>query len=133
MSVENTRKVMEHYFAAEHDDVSDLADDVVFTIMGTGQEHVGPQAVLDMLHYFYRQAFNARAETTNIIIGDGRCCLEAMFRGEHTGEFAGVPATGREVNVPLCVVYDLEDDKIKRGRVYFETPIFLAEVGALPD
>ncbi len=132
MSIESTRRVMEHYLAAEHNDVSDLAEDVVFTIMGTGEQQEGPQAVLGMLHYFYQVAFDAHAETTNMIIGDGQCCLEANFRGTHTGEFAGVPATGKEVEVPLCVVYDLENDKIKRARVYFEVPAFLAQVGAMP-
>ena len=132
MSVESTREVMERYISAEHGDVSDMAEDVVFTIMATGQEHSGPQEILHMLNYFYHVAFEATAETTNMILADGQCCLEAMFRGKHIGEFAGVPATGKEVNVPLCVVYDLENDQIKRGRVYFEIPAFLAQVGAMP-
>jgi steroid delta-isomerase-like uncharacterized protein len=132
MSVESTRKVMERYIGAEHGDVSDMSDDVVFTIMSTGQEHKGPEAILGMLNYFYRVAFDATAETTNMIVADGQCCLEAMFKGKHIGEFAGVPATGKEVTVPLCVVYDLENDQIKRGRVYFEVPAFLAQVGAVP-
>jgi steroid delta-isomerase-like uncharacterized protein len=123
---------MERYLSSEHGDVSDMADDVVFTIMATGQEHKGPQAILGMLNYFYHVAFDAVAETTNIIFADGQCCLEANFKGTHIGEFAGVPATNKEVNVPLCVVYDLENDKIKRGRVYFEIPAFLAQVGAMP-
>jgi hypothetical protein len=31
--------------------------------------------------------------------------------------------------VPLCVVYDLEDDLIKQGRVYFEMPALLQQLG----
>lgn len=132
MSIESTREVMERYIKSEHADVTDMAEDVVFTIMATGQEHRTPEGVLQMLNYFYHIAFDAAAETTNVIVADGQCCLEANFRGKHTGEFAGVPATGKEVNVPLSVVYDLEDDKIKRARVYFEIPAFLAQVGATP-
>ncbi|MDX1417275.1 MAG: ester cyclase [Candidatus Promineifilaceae bacterium] len=130
MSIESTKVVMERYMSSEHSDVSEMSDDVVFTVMATGQEHHGPENILGMLNYFYHIAFEARAETTNMIIADGKCCLEANFVGKHIGEFAGVPATGKEVNVPLCVVYDLENDKIKRGRVYFEIPVFLTQVGA---
>jgi predicted ester cyclase len=54
--------------------------------------------------------------------------LEGDFVGKHIGEFAGVPATGKTVRVPLCVVYDLEGGKIMRGRVYFEVPAFLKQV-----
>mgnify|MGYP003401677375 CR=1 FL=1 len=43
---------------------------------------------------------------------------------------AGIPATGRKVRVPLCVVYDLEAGRIKRGRVYLEMPVLLRQLGA---
>ena len=41
MTVENTRNVVTSYFEADHEDVSMMAEDVVFTIMATGQEHKG--------------------------------------------------------------------------------------------
>jgi predicted ester cyclase len=83
-----------------------------------------------MLHYIYHVAFEARAETRNMVFADGQAVLEADFVGKHIGEFAGVPATGKTVRVPLCVVYDLVNDRIARGRVYFEVPAFLKQVGA---
>jgi steroid delta-isomerase-like uncharacterized protein len=129
MSVESTQQVMSRYFNAEHDDVSMLADDVVFTIMGTGQEHHGPGGVAQMLAYFYKVAFEATAKTHNSIIADGQAMIEADFIGTHIGNFAGIPATGKQVRVPLCVVYDLENDKIKRGRVYFEMPVLMQQLG----
>ena len=129
MSIESTRKVMEQYANSEHSDVSMMAEDVVFTIMATGQQHKGPDGVLGMLQYFYHIAFEATAETKNFFVADGKAVLEADFIGKHIGEFAGIPATGKDVNVPLCVVYDLENDQIKRGRVYFEMPALMAQLG----
>ena len=129
MSVEGTRKVMTQYFSSEHSDTSMMADDVTFTIMPTGQEHHTPEGVLQMLNYFYRVAFDASAENKNMIMGDGHAVWEGDFVGKHIGEFAGVPATGKDVRVPLCVVYDLENDQIKRGRVYFEMPVLFAQLG----
>lgn len=35
----------------------------------------------------------------------------------------------REVMTRLCVVYDLENDQIKRGRVYFGMPALLQQLG----
>ena len=129
MSVESTRKVMNQYFNSEHSDVSMMADDVVFTIMATGQEHRTPEGVLQMLNYFYHITFDATAETKNTVFADGQAVTESDFIGKHIGEFAGVPATGKDVRVPLCVVYDLENDQIKRGRVYFEMPALMAQLG----
>jgi len=122
---------MTKYFNSEHSDASMLADDVVFTVMGTGQEHRGKEGVLGLLHYFYHIAFDARAETKNLVFADQQAVGEWDFVGKHIGEFAGIPATNKDVRVPLCVVYDLENDKIKRGRVYFEMPALLQQLGMI--
>lgn len=129
MSVDSTIEVMTRYFDSEHSDVSMMAEDVVFTIMATGQEHRGRKGVMGMLHYFYHIAFDATATTENTIFGDGKALIEGDFVGKHIGEFAGIPATNKDVRVPICVVYDLENDQITRGRVYFEIPALMQQLG----
>jgi steroid delta-isomerase-like uncharacterized protein len=131
MSVEETRDVFMRYVESQHSDVSMMAPDVVFRVMATGQEFRTPEGVLGMLNWFYHGAFEARAETKNILVGEGVAAAEADFVGRHTGEFAGVPATGKEINVPLAVWYTLRDGQIVEGRIYWETAAFLAQVGAL--
>jgi len=42
MSVESTKEAMMRYIAADHSDTSMMADDVVFTVMATGQKHETP-------------------------------------------------------------------------------------------
>jgi steroid delta-isomerase-like uncharacterized protein len=128
MSIESTREAITRYLNSNHSDLSMMAPDVVFTSMATGDEHKGVEALAGMLHYIYHVAFDARAETRSLIVADNQAVLEGDFVGKHIGEFAGVPASGKTVRVPLCVVYDLEGGKIKRGRVYFEVPAFLKQV-----
>ena len=129
MSVKRTNEIMRQYWDSEHSDVSMMADDVVFTVMASGQEAHGPEGVLGLLNYFYHVAFDATAENTAEIIEDGKAVWEGDFVGKHVGEFAGIPATGKQVRVPLCVVYDVKDDQIKRVRIYFEIPALLAQLG----
>jgi steroid delta-isomerase-like uncharacterized protein len=129
MSVESTQAVMTRYFNSEHSDVNMMADDVVFTIMATGQEHHTRDGVLGMLNYFYHIAFDATATTRTVLFGEKNAMVEGDFVGKHIGEFAGIPATGKDVRVPICVIYDLENDQIKHGRVYFEMPALLAQLG----
>jgi steroid delta-isomerase-like uncharacterized protein len=132
MSVESTQATMMRYFNSEHGDVSMMAEDAVFTIMATGQEHRGREGVMGMLTYFYHVAFDATATTRTVIFGEQNAMIEGEFVGKHIGEFAGIPATGKNVSVPICVVYDLEDDQIKRGRVYFEMPALMQQLGVTP-
>ena len=129
MSIDSTRETMLRYFNSEHSDVSMMAEDVVFTVMATGQENRGHEGVLGMLNYFYHVAFEATAPTRVMIFSENNAMVEGDFVGKHIGEFAGIPATGKDVRVPLCVVYDLENDQIKHGRVYFEMPVLFQQLG----
>ena len=128
MSDQRNREALTRYLASNHEELSMMADDVIFTNMATGDEHTGREAVREMLHFMYHVAFDGHAETRNLIVENDRAVLEATFVGTHKGPFAGVPATGREVRVPLAVIYDMKDGLIVRGRVYFEVPAFLAQV-----
>jgi steroid delta-isomerase-like uncharacterized protein len=128
MTVESTKKVMNQYLDSQHSDVSMMADDVVFTNMATGDEHHGPKEVLQMLNYIYHSAFDAEAESKNMFFAEGKAVLEADFVGKHIGEFAGIPATNKNVRIPLCVVYDLENEQIKRARIYFEMPVLFKQL-----
>ena len=126
------REALTRYLESSHADLSMMAENVIFTHMATGEEHAGREAVRAMLDFVYHQAFDGRAETANLLVDGDHAVLEGTFVGRHIGEFAGVPATDREVRVPLAVVYDFRDGQIVRGRVYFEVPAFLAQVGAGP-
>ena len=130
MSIETTRETMLRYVNSEHRDVSVMAEDVVFTIMATGAEHHGREGVLAMLKYFYHVAFDATASTRVMLFGETNAMVEGDFVGKHIGEFAGIAPTGRTVRVPLCVVYDLDRNQIQRGRVYFEMPVLIQQLGA---
>lgn len=129
MSIESTRDAMMRYFNAQHGDVSMMAKDVVFTVMATDEQYRGPEAVMGMLTYFYHIAFDATATTRTLLFGEQNAMVEGDFVGKHIGDFAGIPATGKDVKVPLCVVYDLENDQITQGRVYFEMPALMQQLG----
>jgi len=122
----SSQKNMEAYFATH--DVQYVAEDAVFTHMSSGDETKGREAVAQMLHYFYHVAFDARAEIKNKIITENKAVLEADFVGRHIGEFAGVQPTNKEVNVPLCIVYDLENGFIKQARVYMLMDVMIKQL-----
>ena len=119
MSVESTREVMMQYL--EQDDMSILDEHVIFTVMGTGQEARGREAVWQLQHSLYHGIFEAEARLKDLLIAEDQACFEAEFIGRQVREFAGIAPTGREICVPFCVVYELADGKITRGRIYFET------------
>ena len=132
MSVQATQQVMDRYWSGQHDDTEVMGEDVVFTVMASGETFRGREAVTAMLDVYYRTAFEASAEPRTTIVGDGHAMVEVTFAGRHVGEFMGIPATGKDVRVPLCVVYDVDDGAICAGRVYFEVPALLQQLGVAP-
>ena len=130
MSVEATEAVFDRYLAGDGEDLSMLAEDVVFRIMATGEEHRGREGVARLFATFYEQRFNAEAALVSRVVGPGRVAAEWLFVGTHIGEFDGVAATGSHVRIPFVLVYDLSHEVITEARVYFEYPVFHSQVGA---
>jgi predicted ester cyclase len=132
MSLEATREVVTAY-VKDHGNTSYLAEDAVFIDMGTGEEYRGRDAIAQSLDYFYHQAFEAHPEVHSIVLDDGHAVAEGEFVGRHVGDFAELPAAGREVRVPICVAYDVEGDKITRARIYLLASVLMQQLGAIPE
>ena len=110
-------------------DVIYVAENAVFKNMTTGEEINGRKAIAGMLNYLYHVAFDAKIIVNNIVVTENSALLEASFSGRHIGEFAGIAATGKQVNVPLCVIYDLsEDGLIQNGRIYMLTDVMMQQL-----
>jgi ketosteroid isomerase-like protein len=132
MSVETTQRTMEMWFKG---DVAALSDDVVFEDMGNhmgrGREFRGRDAVGAWSNWLWSEPFEATPELLKMIVAENNAVLEFAIAGIHKGEFAGVAGTGREVRVPVCITYDLnEEGRITRGRAYVLVDTFLEQVGA---
>jgi steroid delta-isomerase-like uncharacterized protein len=61
-----------------------------------------------------------------------RMMLRFKGTGRHTGEFAGMPATGKMVEFDGVAIYALRNGKIYEGWEYFDLNGLLAQLGAFP-
>jgi steroid delta-isomerase-like uncharacterized protein len=127
MTLEATAETMRSYldaFLARGNFADYYTDEVTWTTVGADQELQGRQPVRDFLIWMHTQAFDAHPKVKTLVVGDGQAALEADFVGTHTGEFLGIPATGKSVQVPYCVIYDLQGDKITALRAYIPMDLF---------
>ena len=126
VSLAETKRNIEAFFATH--DVQYVAEDVVYTSQNTGEKTVGREAVGQMLNYIYHVAFDAKAEIINTVITEDHALLELNINGKHIGEFAGIAPTNKEVSIPTCVCYDLEDGLIKRARIYLLADVLMKQL-----
>lgn len=117
---------MEAYFKTH--DAKYIAENAVFINMGTGERHQGKEEIANMLHYIYHVAFDAKASIDNYIITEDKAMIEGFFTGKHISNFAGIEATQKDVKVPLCVTYSLEDGLIKEARIYMQANVMMEQL-----
>ena len=121
-----TREVLEAYWTTH--DPKYVAEDAVFTMLPTGEEMRGRDSIAQHLDGFYNGSLTAHAEVVSSIFAGNRGLLEAMVVGKHTGNFGGIPATGKDVRVPLAVSYEIENGLIKRARIYLMANVLFAQI-----
>tara|TARA_B100001559_G_C16301865_1_gene529994 strand:- start:256 stop:771 length:516 start_codon:yes stop_codon:yes gene_type:complete len=54
------------------------------------------------------------------------------FKGTHDGEFFGIPATGKKVNLIGTTLVLMKDGKILQEQDFFDNYSFLAQLGLIP-
>jgi predicted ester cyclase len=97
--------------------------DIVLQMLPDVPEVKGRDAVEAFIRGAHEQAFDAHPEIKRLIVEDDQAAVEAVFIGRHIGEFAGIPATGKEVRVPYTAFYGLEDGQINSLRLYGLGPV----------
>ena len=97
-------------------------------VMGTDQDAHGRVQVVGLIRYLHEQAFDAHPQIRSLLVDGERSALEADFVGRHIAEFAGRPATGKEIRVPYSVVYDLEGEQIAELRIYMSMDAIIRQL-----
>ncbi len=92
----------------------------------------GPQEIAKYVAQV-RSAFSDFTLTINQRIGEAdQVFTEWTCTGTHNGEFLGVPATGRRIEVTGVTVDRIRDNQIVEERVYFDRLALLQQLGAAP-
>jgi steroid delta-isomerase-like uncharacterized protein len=91
-------------------------------------EHFGGRSGV---RQFYEQIMTAlpdlEIEVLQQYVADQAILVEVMIRGTHLGEWKGLPATGRRVQLPICGIYTFDADNRlagERGTVLRQLGVF---------
>lgn len=95
-------------------------DCVVVDMNDTANPALGWAGVREYLEHVYAAVSDLEIDVTGTIAhGDG-VAAEMVISGRHTGELAGIPASGRRLTYHACVCYRLEGGLIAEERVYYD-------------
>jgi steroid delta-isomerase-like uncharacterized protein len=67
----------------------------------------------------------------DVLVDEDRVAVLCRVAGTHGGEFFGMPATGRRIEIPAVFVYRFEDGLIAHERRILDFTGVLVQVGVL--
>jgi steroid delta-isomerase-like uncharacterized protein len=101
------------------------------------RSHVGGQTLdregwKGMGQMFYAGFPDGAHEVVDLIAEDDRVAVRGRFEGTHTGDFQGIPPTGRRVALDMVLVYRFAGGRVAEHWGYFDGASLMAQLGLLP-
>jgi len=100
---------------------------------------LGPLALVDgveAVNAFLARMFvsfpDFHAEPGPLHHADDVVFLEARITGTHHADFAGVPPSGRRMDIRIACLFEFEGDRLKCEKVYMDMATVLQQLGAMP-
>ena len=80
------------------------------------------------------EAFDGfRLQVEDIIVEGDKGAARVTMLGTHVGEFMGVPATGKEIEVPVMDILRFADGKVVEHWGVTDALAMMQQLGAIPD
>lgn len=134
--VEIARVFYDSWNAREFDRAAELMhDDGEIVIVGSGERMQGPDGSRRFSEMWANGFPDGRVEIMSIVAEGDKVVVEFTGRGTHTGTLesatGSIPATGKQVTLELCDVWELRDGKVRSLRTYFDSGSLLAQLGLM--
>jgi steroid delta-isomerase-like uncharacterized protein len=124
--------VLEHMAAeCRHDIAATVATfaDANYDVVPLGAPTNGAAAVDELLHMLFDAFPDVQVEALSLHHGDDIVYVDTRLTGTHNGHWAGVPATGRPVDVRCASIFHFDEDRLTKETVFFDHATLLAQIG----
>lgn len=128
------RGLMEAFNKRDFDHIREhTAADSVLIDAGSGETWRGPDGVIKY-NTMWTDAFpDGKVTVDHIVEAGDRVVVEYTGHGRQTAplvsERGTIPATGREVTLRFCDVYEVENGKVKSLNTYGDSGALMAQLG----
>lgn len=102
------------------------------TAVTVGDQKLDVASWIGMGRMFYAAFADARHEVKSVVAEGDRVFLRCIWRGTHRGDFQGIPATGKRVEVVSYVDKRIVDGRVVEYSGLFDSLGMMQQLGALP-
>ena len=134
MSIHQNKRLWQRHVLAENRRSIDgllatLSAEPVYQVMATGAMHQGRQAVARFYESLFVSMPNVSFELADVYVGENGVVEESVLTGAQAGDLFGLTATGRDVHLPLTIVFPMRDGQILGERLYFDLDSLQRQLG----
>jgi steroid delta-isomerase-like uncharacterized protein len=97
-----------------------------------GETSDGEEAVRELLQGFMDGFPDFHADIGKMRHADDAVFGETIITGTHGGEWAGIPPTGRRIEVPVAAIFEFDEDRLLCEKVFMDLAAVLTQLGVLP-
>lgn len=112
-----------------------FSEDGVLRVIATGDALCGREQLKAGAEAYLRAFPDLRMERRSTYdCGETVCIIETTMKATHQGEFMGIPATQRSVELLTCSIFLLgADGLLGEETVYFDAATLMGQLGVLPQ
>lgn len=96
-------------------------------------EGPGSEGLKQFVHLLHNSFADLRFEPTQMVAGDDKVVTRWEATGTHSGEFMGVPATGKKIKATGMAMHRIENGKIVEAWNNWDALGLLTQLGAIPQ
>lgn len=110
-----------------------VAEDIVEHEEGAPGMPGGKQGVRAGFAMWFEGFPDLTIDVDDLIAEGDRVVARAHFRGTHRGEFMGVPATGRKIDVEVIDILRVQDGLLVEHWGAMDSMVMLSQLGVAPE
>ncbi|MDH5689938.1 MAG: ester cyclase [Candidatus Bathyarchaeota archaeon] len=131
MSLEENKAIVRRFIEAYNNRNLDVFDDLLAPDYFDHTSKVGPEGLKQLMNMAFK-AFPDFHETIEDIIAEGeKVWVRITFTGTHTGEWMGIPPTGKKVTTEMVDIFRIIDGKLVEYRDVNNNLDFLKKLGII--
>ena len=136
MSMESNKDLVRAYFVAFRDRDATwwdrfIAPDFVRHDPGLDFEVRGPAGVAKLAEVLHGGLSDIDMRIDEVIAEGDRVLARLRFQGRHTGEFQGVPATGKSVDIAVMDFFRVAGGRLAEHWALMDNLTMLKQIGAV--
>jgi len=132
------RRMLEDYYEAwsSHDMdriASFFTDDCLYDDVPMSSCQHGKEELKTSWSQFFTTCPDFRVEPKAIFGGGEWACSEWVMTGTQSGDWPGMPATGKRFSIVGASIIELSEGRIRRNADYWDMVSLLTQLGFMPD